>query len=264
MKTAVTEVKPGTELAKAAPTTLATSDDAAAIEFLRENAGQGRENVQSDEVRPPMLRLCQDGSPFRKKQESCYIEGLEAGNLFNNITQQVYDQPLPMIVVSYLGHQNHITDSKGNILERDIPDSDPRTKPTTNERQEWVKPVAQKFMNYLVYLPETTEVVAMTFKSTQLKKAAQMNSLLATPLKIAGQIVGNPPSYARRLKVSTAVENGNGNSWFGYAIRPLAASTLDELQFCKGLAETYAKKKVVVEVDTEVDDSMAANNEDDL
>jgi len=57
---------------------------------------RGSEDVGTDDLVIPRLELCQALSPCLKKKDPAYIEGIEEGMLYNNITREIYG---PSVVV---------------------------------------------------------------------------------------------------------------------------------------------------------------------
>jgi hypothetical protein len=62
---------------------------------------RGQEGVGVDDVTIPRIGILQDLSPQIKKTKPEYIEGAEAGLLFNNITSQVYGKSIVIIPVIF-------------------------------------------------------------------------------------------------------------------------------------------------------------------
>ena len=55
-----------------------------------QDAGMGMENIKSEDLVIPRIKLCQSGSPQIKKSHELYIPGLEVGDVFNSLTGQVW------------------------------------------------------------------------------------------------------------------------------------------------------------------------------
>ena len=67
-------------------------------DHLREVKGhEGMENVNKNDLILPRLAICQGNNPQRKKANPLYIEGLEDGDLFNTVTNEVYGNKLQFI-----------------------------------------------------------------------------------------------------------------------------------------------------------------------
>ena len=55
------------------------------------SAGTGLEEASADDYAIPFLRVLQSMSPQLKKSDGKYIQGAEEGNLFNTVTETLYD-----------------------------------------------------------------------------------------------------------------------------------------------------------------------------
>jgi hypothetical protein len=168
--------------------------------------GKGDEiKFETDDVRPPRLGLAQSNSPQVKRGNPKTIDGLREGDLFNDLTQQVYGEgPLEIVVIRYLGHRAmQFRDMKegGGVIDFNVPLDDPRCQftdgppdPVTGKPTR-VKPIATHFYDYLVWLPETSEIVALSMKGTSLKAAKESNDTMAE----AQAKPGHPADLARSL-----------------------------------------------------------------
>ena len=61
------------------------------MDDLYEAAGQGMETIGADDMQIPFLRILQPLSPEVQKGDAKFIKGASAGDLFNPVTQQVWD-----------------------------------------------------------------------------------------------------------------------------------------------------------------------------
>ncbi len=62
---------------------------------------RGQEGVSIDDVTIPRIGMLQDLSPQIKKTKPEYIEGAEAGNMFNNVTEEIYGKDIVIIPVMF-------------------------------------------------------------------------------------------------------------------------------------------------------------------
>lgn len=247
------------EITKVAPAPLAIPAD------LEKYAGMGTESLGKEDVRPPRLCLAQAMSPQVKRGEMKYIEGLREGNLFNDLSGEVYgDGPVDIVVVTCLGARGVLfapLDQGGGILEANIPTTDPRmqftTDPETGERK---KPKATKFYDYLIWLPDQQELMALSMKGTQLKVAVTMNSLLKLPLKIEGNIMMRPPAWARTFSLGTAMQKKDAYSWANFTVRVRGITPTETREMAANLHEAYASKNIVIEREPGQDDEELASD----
>ena len=66
-----------------------------------EDSNRGSEGVTAEDLIIPRLDVFQDLSPQIKKNKPEYIEGAEAGLLFNTVTGQVYGREIMFVPVFY-------------------------------------------------------------------------------------------------------------------------------------------------------------------
>jgi hypothetical protein len=62
---------------------------------------RGAENVTKEDLVIPRLELVQALSPCRKKTDPNYIEGIEEGMMYNNVTRKVYGNSVIIVPVFY-------------------------------------------------------------------------------------------------------------------------------------------------------------------
>lgn len=216
--------------------------------FIKTNDTRGTENIGSNDIRPPSLRLAQSGSPEAKRSEAQYIDGLAEGNFFNSLTKQIYGEgPIQVVIVNQLGHRNVQFDpnDKKVVLDFNVPDGDPRTAFSTqvvDGVEKRVKPAATTFYDYLVYVinGEQRELMTLSLKSTQLKKAKDLNTLLKTS-KLA--------SFSFLFEVTAEPERRGANSWWGWVFTAAGYVTEDIYNDAAKLYEQMAGKTVVVETE---------------
>lgn len=73
-------------------------------DFLKDKMGEGRgnEGVSSDDMTVPRLELVQSLSEVRKKASPNYIEGIQEGDLYNNVTREVYGESVLFVPVTFV------------------------------------------------------------------------------------------------------------------------------------------------------------------
>lgn len=140
-------------------------------------SNRGAEDLERSDVIIPRLCLAQNQSPETTEGDPKYIVGLKAGQLFNNVTKQVYgdsvivqlvrrDKPRAMIFAPI--------DEGGGILEPDVPMDDPRTQ----FGKDGEKPTATTFRDYLAVIKPSQELIGLSFKSSGLNCARLMNGTI--------------------------------------------------------------------------------------
>lgn len=238
--------------------------------FIKPNDTRGTENITNADIKPPALKLAQAMSPEVKRSESEYLEGLREGSLFNSISREIYgEDAVHLCIVNFLGTRNIEFDPNDRkvVLDGNVPDNDPRTQFTMvieNGTTVRKKPRATVFKDFLVLLlhgqPDgnggwksnrTPELVTLSLKSTQLKKATRLLTQLRT---------SKLPSFAHLIEAEPVPERKGANSWYGWKLEPVGYVT--EAQYNLA-AETYDQlvgKKIDLEL--EGDPEPAAVDED--
>ena len=70
--------------------------------ILLEDVGAGQENMTKDDMMIPRITILQQMSPQTMKREGDYVEGAEAGHIFDNVAQRASLLCLAVIVVPTL------------------------------------------------------------------------------------------------------------------------------------------------------------------
>lgn len=219
--------------------------------FIQEGDQRGTENIGQDDIKPPALKIAQSQSPEIKRSEPAkYIDGLREGELFNSLTREVYGEgPVNLIFVNQLGHR-HVEFEPGNtgkVLDFNVPDGDPRTQFTTevkDGKQVRVKPVATKFYDYLILVisdahPEG-ELMTLSLKSTQLKKAVKLNTIL---------VGSKVPAFAHLFKATPVPEKAGQYSIYGWLFEPVGWVTEEQYNRASEIFEQFKGKTIAVETD---------------
>ena len=235
-------------------------------DYIKANDSRGTENIETADIKFPALRLAQAMSPEVKRADPAYLEGLREGELFNSITREIYgEEPVHLIIVNQLGHRNTQFDPKDRnvVLESNIPDDDPRCQFTVTVKdgqQVRNKPLATKFYDYMVLVireGREPELMTLSLKSTQLKKAVALNSILKLS-KLA--------SFAHLFKATPVPEKKGNNQWYGWRFD--SAGWVSEEQYALG-AKYFDKfenkaKEVAANIAAEPEAPAAADGDDDI
>lgn len=240
----------GTALERRGPSSLAERPA-----WLKDGDVRGTENIGINDVKPPSLKLAQSMSPETKRHEAGYIDGLREGEFFNTVTKEIYGEgPINLVIVQSLGHR-HIEfaprDEGGGVLDFDVKDGDPRTQFTTKEvdgKEVRVKPRATKYYDYLVLVTHDgreSELMSLSFKSTQLKKAIALNTILAG-LKM--------PSFAVQFTATAVPEKKGKDNFYGWKL-DLAGYVPEAVYFeAEKCFEQFKDKNIIVSRDGEAPD----------
>lgn len=227
-------------------------------EDLVRDRGKGKELVDPNDVRPALLRLCQAKTPQGQVDDLKQIQGLKELDLFNDLSEHIYGRgPLQIVVIRSLGFRHMELapfEEGGGVIDFNVPPDDPRTKFRVNpEGGKSLKPIATKFMDYLVWLPETDELVAWSLKSTQLKVGIKLNGWMDLPLRLTpgGPILTDPPSWARMFTIKTFMEKNKALAWGNYQLKMIGTTPVDTRELCAAINQQYLTKNIIIDTTDE-------------
>lgn len=213
-----------------------------------EKSRDGVDHIEKRDMQLPRIALAQKTSrEIDAEEEGRLIEGLKVGDMFNNLTQEIYGRgPLSFVVLRAdvpRGIEFNPIDEGGGVIDLDVALDDPRMKFVEGQ-----KPIATMFYDFIVQLLPTGEaftdkfagqVVALSFKSTGLKVARQLNTYM---------LALDAPCYAGDYELRATMDKNRFGSFAAYVVRPLGwCPSLEEYERRRGLYETYKEKNVVID-----------------
>jgi hypothetical protein len=242
---------------------LVTVDDKKSMEIPEHLRGQignseGMENVDQNDLLLPRLGLCQSLSPQRRKNDPAYIPGLEEGQLFNTVTQEIYGSKLEIVMIFFF--KNRIKyfpiDEGGGIDCISVNGVDGgRISPhgcasckfsswgngQTDDEHGNDAPLCTLYHNYMSYTEagEVPTPLAISYKSTGIKKSKQI---------LASVRLTNLPMYAKKYTVEVVTMRDGNNEWFEKKITAGGFVPGDEFIEMKHLYDTL--KTVNIHIDT--------------
>ena len=225
--------------------------DVVVHEGFEELAGAGFTEVSTEDLAIPFLRILAQLSPQVNKREGAYVEGAEAGMIFNTVLNDVYDGVEGIKVIPCHYNRRMVEwkqrDQGGGYVDSYQPD-DPYCKTATrDERGQDVLPngniltnTAQFFV--LLLHPELGPQRALiTMPSTQLKKSrkwlSQMQSLTAKGKN--GVFV--LPMMSQIYNLTTVAESNDKGNWFGWEVSRERQLDLDNESDLFDMAVAFAK-----------------------
>lgn len=169
----------------------------------------GVDDIGVDEIKLPRLCIAQGLSPQVMPDEGNYIPGLVVGQMFNDITGDIYGSG-PITIVPVFRHVTRIEfdpDNKGVPLDRNVPANDPRMRWTKNpdNPKKGVPPRATEYVDFVSFIlrpGKAPDVAVVSIKTTN--KYQRKTADLWTTL------VGTRPTaiYTGMYKLSSKFEKG--------------------------------------------------------
>ena len=196
--------------------------------LFEDNASQGFENVKTTSLALPILKLLQNGSGEAQKRNQNYVDGAEPGMLLNTVTKKLYDgaKGIEVIPCHYkLEYQEWADYGTGSNRPENIypEDSDILSKTTKDgsgkdrlENGNYILTVGQHFV--LIVGDDGTEQALVSMSSSQGKVSRKWNSMMMSISFDGKNGSYTPPSFSHSYKLTTVLNSGKGNQWYGYNV----------------------------------------------
>lgn len=228
---------------KSQESALTTREEALPV-YIKKGDRRGTEHIRKDDLQMPRLTLAQGLSPQMQKGNPRFISGLEVGNMFNNLTEEIYgDGPLEFTIVRAdppRGIEFYPLDEGGGIKDFNVPVDDPRMQ----FGPQGEKPTATKFYDFVVVMFPTMEVIALSLKGTSLKTARELNALMK---------LRNVPSFGGKYTLKSAMQTNKSGTFAVFSVKQAGFVNEEQYKFCEDLYEAIKDKPLDIEREPEDD-----------
>tara|TARA_X000001388_G_scaffold73794_1_gene65945 strand:+ start:21817 stop:22608 length:792 start_codon:yes stop_codon:yes gene_type:complete len=197
--------------------------------ILLEDVGAGTEGFTKEDVLMPRLSILQQMSPQTNKREGDYVEGAEAGHIFDNVAKKVYDGEKGITVVPISYKRNHIEwkpDRGGKVAEHGA-SSDCLASCSRGDKGQYITAEGNEIVptgEYYIYVIDEVGnhfPAMLSMSSSQMKKAKQWNAMISRLMIDINGKKQNPAMFWTAYKLSTVPESNDQGSWFGWSISML-------------------------------------------
>ncbi len=196
--------------------------------ILLEDAGSASENMTSDDMLIPRLRILQAQSPQVNKADGSYIKGAEAGQIFDNVTGEVFsgDKGITIVPVTYRKTHIEWTEERKFVADHGINCSDLIAKCVQDDKGKLKTPsgtqltLTAEYFVFVVAEDGNYSPALLSMSSSGLKKAKKWNSMI-NRLQIphpTGKGTINPAMFWTAYTLSTTPEQNDMGSWFNWEI----------------------------------------------
>lgn len=229
-----------------------TTTNNAVPAFLQNRSGpaRGSENVGAEDLVIPRLELVQALSPCLKKNDAGYIEGIEVGMLYNNVTRQSYGQSVQVIPV-FFKKEFIVWKSRklgGGFVGAFAFNEEAESVRLSQEQPDQFQVNETANMFCLLRNPETgkLEEIVVSMAITKLKVARKWNSLIR---------MNEGDSFSRVYEIGTAEERNKSNEEYqNITVRALGFVTEPEFTRAENLYEAVKSGIAVVNRDNDGED----------
>ena len=196
--------------------------------LFRDDANKGFENVRQDSLALPILKLLQNGSGEAQKRNQNYVEGAEPGMFLNTVTKKLYDGDKGINVIPCYhkteyqewaefgtgsGRPENIYPADSDILSKTTKDGARDRLPNGN----YILNVHQNFV-LIVGDDGHAESALISMSASQGKVAKKWLSLQMSQTMSDDQGTFTPASFAFAYKLTSVLNSGKGNQWYGYNV----------------------------------------------
>lgn len=218
-------------------------------DYIKTNTTKGKENITREDITLPRLALAQALSPELDKSDDKYIPGLEAGDLFNTLTREVFKDGFYAIILRAEAPrwmEFYPRDSKegSGLKDRDVPAGDPRTEWGPNGEP----PVATMFRDYIGIDARTGTPIGISFKGSSLKAAKDLNTFI----KLAPG-----DTYARVYQFTSAGRKNEHGAFSVFKVQPAGFPSKEAYEAAERTFEQFSQANVTIDSADEAADDMA-------
>ena len=197
--------------------------------LFREDADKGFENVRQESLALPILKLLQNSSGEAQKRNQNYVEDAEPGMLLNTVTKKLYqgEKGINVIPCYYrMEYQEWAEFGTGSGRPEQIfsDDSDILSKTTKDggkDRLQNGNYILTVHQNYVLIVGDDglAETALISMSSSQGKVSRKWQSLQMSQTMTDANGPFTPASYSHMYNISTVLNSGKGNQWYGYAVK---------------------------------------------
>jgi len=196
--------------------------------LFEDDAAAGFENVKTTSLALPILKLLQNGSGEAQRRNQNYVEGAEPGMFLNIVTKKLYDgaKGIEVIPCHYkLEYQEWADFGTGSNRPENIyaDDSEILSKTTKDgsgkdrlDNGNYILTVGQHYI--LIADGDSIEQALVSMSSSQGKISRGWNSMMLSITFEGKNGAYNPSSFSHSYKLTSVLNSGKGNQWYGYNV----------------------------------------------
>jgi hypothetical protein len=195
--------------------------------ILLEDVGSGSEGMTKDDILMPRISILQQMSDQINKRHGDYVDGAEAGHIFDNVAKIAHDgeKGITIVPVTYRRAYIEWKPDRGGLVADHGSDSSCLESCTRGEKGEYFTSEGNQIVitgEFLVYVLDdsggfTPALISMS--GSQFKKAKLWNAMISRlMIDIKGE-KKNPAMFWTAYQLTTVPESNDLGSWFGWGIK---------------------------------------------
>jgi len=205
------------------------ADNAVAVYAgFEEVSGAGFQEVTAEDLAIPFLRVLAQLSPQVNKRDAAYVQGAEAGQIFNTVLNEVYDGEDGIEVIACHYNRRFVEwqpRGKGGGYVQSYEPTDPIVATTTRNDQgndmlpngNYLSNTAQFFV--LMLHPELgAQRALIAMSSTQLKKARKWMTQAQSLTAKGKNGTYTLPLMSQVYRLTTVQEQNDKGTWYGWEV----------------------------------------------
>jgi len=228
--------------------------------------GTGLEEMTTEDFAIPFIRVLQPLSPQVQKQDGKYVKGASAGDLYNTVTDEVYDGEKGISIVPCAYTKKYlewIPREKGGGLVNPNHDISILSKCVRDEvTNRFITPDGNEIVEtaqfFILVLEDEPQQAVLAFTSTQLGVARKWSTMLrmARVQNNKGVSVG-APMFAYTYKLTTNTQSNEKGSWNGYSVNQEGITELSIAMVAKDFMTAARAGDVQVKEEQQRDEAVS-------
>ena len=248
------------EVAEKKATPIVTFDDNLLV------GGTGLEEMTTEDFAIPFIRVLQPLSPQVQKQDGKYVAGASAGDLYNTVTDEVYDGEKGISIVPCAYTKKYlewIPREKGGGLVNPNHDISILSKCVRDEvTNRFITPDGNEIVEtaqfFILVLEDEPQQAVLAFTSTQLGVARKWSTMLRMARVQNNKGVSvRAPMFAYTYKLTTNTQSNEKGSWNGYSVNQEGITELSIAMVAKDFMAAARAGDVQVKEEQQRDEAVS-------
>jgi len=239
------------------------------LSTLEKFAGAGAENVTSQDVSLPFLKILTNNSPQVTQGDSKFIENARPGQVINTVLNKLYNGKDGFKVVPCFYKFEYVEWADRGKADSLAPvnsypaTSDIMTKTKRGDDRKdrldngnYIEPTHYHYVLIVDENDQPAETAVIVMKATQAKKSKKWNSMMLSQRRKGAKGFFQPPTWSQIYVLKTVLEKNNLGSWYGWEVehdKDIPNTTL--MEAAQAFYETCKKGMAKVNLSSDNDSS---------